>query len=79
MIERAVKNLSSDLHRSFYIGDKDVDLQCAFNAGIPSILVLTGYGKETLEQIKSWKEALPAYIAHNLSEAIELAMTNTKL
>ncbi|HSH96083.1 MAG TPA: HAD-IIIA family hydrolase, partial [Roseimicrobium sp.] len=36
-----------DLSRSYMVGDKLIDLQCGWNAGVrKSILVRTGYGKE---------------------------------
>jgi D-glycero-D-manno-heptose 1,7-bisphosphate phosphatase len=36
-----------DLANSYMIGDKDIDLQCGWNAGVKkSILVRTGYGKK---------------------------------
>jgi D-glycero-D-manno-heptose 1,7-bisphosphate phosphatase len=36
-----------DLALSYMIGDKDIDLQCGWNAGVKkSILVRTGYGKQ---------------------------------
>ena len=44
---------SVDLGRSFMIGDKLIDLQCGWNAGVQrSILVRTGYGRKVeAEQI----------------------------
>jgi len=37
-----------DLARSYLIGDKLIDLECGWNAGVrASILVRTGYGAET--------------------------------
>ncbi len=37
-----------DLHRSYMIGDKRLDLECGWNAGVRRcILVRTGYGAET--------------------------------
>ena len=46
-----------DLAQSFMIGDKLIDLECGWNAGVKkSILVRTGYGakleREELEQLK---------------------------
>jgi D-glycero-D-manno-heptose 1,7-bisphosphate phosphatase len=43
----AREELGIDLARSYMIGDKDIDLQCGWNAGVKkSILVRTGYGKK---------------------------------
>ncbi|MGO8699041.1 MAG: D-glycero-alpha-D-manno-heptose-1,7-bisphosphate 7-phosphatase [Limisphaerales bacterium] len=40
-----------DLPRSYMIGDKLIDLECGWNAGIrKSILVRTGYGKKVEEE-----------------------------
>ncbi len=37
-----------DLARSYMIGDKLIDLECGWNAGVrKSLLVRTGYGRET--------------------------------
>jgi len=40
--------LAVDLARSFMVGDKVIDLECGWNAGVrQSLLVRTGYGAET--------------------------------
>jgi len=44
----AQKEFNLDLAESFMVGDKLIDLQCGWNAGVTkSILVRTGYGTET--------------------------------
>ena len=41
-------DLGVDLARSFMVGDKVIDLECGWNAGVQqSLLVRTGYGAET--------------------------------
>lgn len=59
-----------DLARSYMIGDKLIDLQCGWNAGLRrSILVRTGYGAAVEFQEKS---ALgTAVIANDLRDAID--------
>jgi D-glycero-D-manno-heptose 1,7-bisphosphate phosphatase len=42
----AQRDLGLDLARSWFIGDKTVDVQCGRNAGVRPILVLTGYGSK---------------------------------
>ena len=44
MILEAARDLAIDLHHSWMIGDKAIDVQCGRNAGARSILVLTGLG-----------------------------------
>ena len=40
--------LGVDLARSYMVGDKMIDLECGWNAGVSrSLLVRTGYGRET--------------------------------
>lgn len=43
-----------DLAKSFMVGDKWIDLECGWNAGVQqSILVRTGYGSETEQKRQS--------------------------
>jgi len=46
MIESARADFDIDMDRSWMIGDKNLDVEIAKNAGIKSALVLTGYGKK---------------------------------
>jgi D-glycero-D-manno-heptose 1,7-bisphosphate phosphatase len=45
MVLEAARDLGLDLERSWFIGDKAVDVQCGRAAGAKPILVQTGYGK----------------------------------
>jgi D-glycero-D-manno-heptose 1,7-bisphosphate phosphatase len=59
-----------DLSRSYLIGDKLIDLECGWNAGVnKSILVRTGYGAE-LERT-SEKELRRAAIVNDLKSAAD--------
>jgi len=59
-----------DLSQSFMIGDKLIDLECGWNAGVKkSILVRTGYGAE-LER-KSADEWKRAVVVDDLNEAAD--------
>lgn len=62
--------LNVDLSRSYVVGDKLIDLQCGWNAGVrKSLLVRTGYGAELERQMP---EALgDAVIVEDLREASE--------
>ncbi len=59
-----------DLAQSYMIGDKLIDSQCGWNAGVKkSILVRTGYGAETEKLSK--EKLSPAVICESLAEAVE--------
>jgi D-glycero-D-manno-heptose 1,7-bisphosphate phosphatase len=47
LVLQAARDHHVDLARSFFIGDKASDIDCGRNAGVKTILVRTGYGKET--------------------------------
>ena len=45
LVLQAASEHHLDLRRSFFIGDKDSDMQCGRSAGVKTILVRTGYGE----------------------------------
>jgi D-glycero-D-manno-heptose 1,7-bisphosphate phosphatase len=61
MLLEAAAAYAIDLPRSFLIGDKSLDVECGRRAGVPTVQVMTGYGRE---QICS-----PDYIAEDLVQA----------
>lgn len=55
MILEAQRDYAIDLGRSFFIGDKAIDVECGRKAGIRTILVRTGYGgKEEVQARADW-------------------------
>ena len=59
-----------DLSRSYMIGDKLIDLECGWNAGVRrSILVRTGYGAGVEE--KDREKLRNAFVADDLGAAID--------
>ena len=61
---------SLDLSRSYIVGDKLIDLQCGWNAGVKkSLLVRTGYGAEV--ERNSGSELSSAVIVDDLSQAAD--------
>ncbi|MDQ3200129.1 MAG: HAD family hydrolase [Verrucomicrobiota bacterium] len=50
MVLEAERDHGIDLARSFFIGDKAIDVECGRNAGVRTILVKTGYGAKEAEQ-----------------------------
>ena len=68
MIEAACASFNIDLENSWMIGDKAIDVETGFNAGIKTALVLTGYGEKAVKELKR----KPDMIAENLLEAARL-------
>ncbi|MGI9054676.1 MAG: D-glycero-alpha-D-manno-heptose-1,7-bisphosphate 7-phosphatase [Pyrinomonadaceae bacterium] len=66
MIEAACSDFSIDLQQSWMIGDKALDAELGFNAGIKTSMVLTGYGKKDLAKLSR----KPDIVAENLLEAV---------
>ncbi len=61
MVLDAEKEHHLDLSRSVFIGDKEIDVECAHNAGVRAIRVRTGYGRTTDGSVADWvAEDLPA-------------------
>ncbi|PTY03077.1 hypothetical protein DB346_07435 [Verrucomicrobia bacterium LW23] len=69
LLLRAEREHGVDLARSYFIGDRIADVDCALNAGATPILVLTGTcdSPEELERAKSRAH----HIAPGLSGAVE--------
>lgn len=70
MVLEAAQELRLDLARSWFIGDKAIDVQCGANAGTRSILVLTGQGTAA-------DGVGAALIAKDLEEAAEFILKHS--
>jgi len=69
MLQQAAREHDIDLGVSYVIGDKASDINLATNAGARGVLVLTGYGRETLANRDQWPCA-PEMIADDLLDAV---------
>jgi D-glycero-D-manno-heptose 1,7-bisphosphate phosphatase len=67
MIFAAADKHRLDLTRSFFVGDKRSDVECGRTAGLKTILVRTGYGRQT-------DARLADFVAENLNEAADLIL-----
>lgn len=67
MIFQAAREHDVDLARSFFIGDKRSDLDCGRAAGVKTILVRTGYGKNL-------EANLADLVARDLTEAADMIL-----
>lgn len=70
MILEAQRDHNLDLGRSFFIGDKAIDIECGHNAGLRTILVRTGYGAKE-------SHARPDWIAEDFAEAVKIILKET--
>ena len=72
LIEKARSELEIDMEGSYVIGDKWLDIECAHNANLPGILVLTGYGMEELQHMATNPQRdKPAFVAKDLFAAVQ--------
>lgn len=67
MVFEAQRDHNIDPARSFFIGDKVIDVECGRNAGLRTILVKTGYGANETQ-------ASPDWIAEDLSAAADIIL-----
>jgi len=70
LIEKVKSDLEIDMDRSFVIGDRWIDIEFAYKAGLPGILVLTGYGRGDLEYVIPRKKTKPVFVAEDLLRAV---------
>jgi D-glycero-D-manno-heptose 1,7-bisphosphate phosphatase len=72
MVEQAVRDFLAegftvDRSESFFIGDKTVDIECGFRAGLRPILVRTGHNEEELCRKQN---IIPEFVADDLYDAV---------
>lgn len=65
LARRAAADFGIDLRRSYVIGDKPEDVIFGINIGATPILVLTGYGKSSLDLLRRQRQE-PAHVATDL-------------
>ena len=70
MILEATREYQIDLSRSFLVGDKESDVECARNAGVRSIRVKTGPQCDTSDGTADW-------VAEDLQASVEIILDAT--
>ena len=55
MVVEATRDHQVDLSRSFLIGDSEIDVECAHNAGVRAIRVRTGLQRDTTGSMADWR------------------------
>jgi len=77
MVLQAARRYGIDLSRSIFIGDNLTDLECAQNAGCQAVLVLTGLGEITRQNLPSYdKEIL---VCNHLMDTTQLLSVHTAI
>ncbi|MCD8479300.1 MAG: HAD family hydrolase [Candidatus Cloacimonetes bacterium] len=72
MFRQARQDFGIDPAQSFMIGDRATDIGFARNAGMKSILLLTGNGTEEMPKLISSATNRPDFIAENILTAAQL-------
>jgi D-glycero-D-manno-heptose 1,7-bisphosphate phosphatase len=67
MVVKATRDHQIDLARSFLIGDKEIDVECAHNAGVRAIRVRTGMQRDLTGSKADW-------VADDLPAAVEIIL-----
>ena len=78
MIHRATREHGIDLAGSYVVGDSVVDIEAGAAAGLPGVLVLTGYGRGLLEHQKHRFKTEPAYAAEDLHGAVRFILSRRR-
>jgi D-glycero-D-manno-heptose 1,7-bisphosphate phosphatase len=71
MLDRAAREHSLDLQRSFVVGDRYRDIELAHNVRARSVLVRTGYGEGELQWHSTEWPVQPDFVAKDLTEAAD--------
>jgi D-glycero-D-manno-heptose 1,7-bisphosphate phosphatase len=72
-IRLAAKEFDIDIDKSWMIGDHPPDIKVGLNAGTRTIFMLTGHGKQHLEEVKPLN---PDFIAENFLQAADYVISN---
>ena len=71
LIQQAAFEQQVDLTRSYVVGDQVTDIVLAQRLGLPSVLVLTGFGRKALGRLQEAGGPEPDYVAPDLLAATE--------
>lgn len=68
LVFQAAEELNINLPESYFVGDSESDIECGINAGIKTILVKTGKGKESFSILQK-ENKIPTFVAENIFDA----------
>jgi D-glycero-D-manno-heptose 1,7-bisphosphate phosphatase len=70
LILAAAHDFNIDLASSFVVGDKLSDLEAGRRSGCRTILVLTGHGRKSLDELKNGGGPTPDQVCETLGDAV---------
>lgn len=70
MIYESAKEFGINLCKSYLVGDSVSDVECGMQAGIKTVLVLTGYGNDHLSILQK-ENKIPIFVASNFNDACQ--------
>jgi D-glycero-D-manno-heptose 1,7-bisphosphate phosphatase len=79
MIMQAAEDLSLVVSDSYMIGDHITDMKLAVNAGMRSVHVLTGHGKEVREEADETIRSRASHTSRDLSDAVDWILAEQDL
>ena len=71
LLVRACREMNLNPADGFFIGDYFTDIEAGNSAGMRTVLVTTGRGREALLMRNEWKKK-PDFIVNNLEEAVDI-------
>lgn len=77
MLQQGAREFNIDLRRAFVVGDSVVDMQAGNAVGATTILVQTGYGKESLLTCSEQNIAIN-FVADSIVDAVEIILQTVK-
>jgi D-glycero-D-manno-heptose 1,7-bisphosphate phosphatase len=77
LARRAAFDFRLDLRHSYTVGDKVEDIAFGINIGATPVLVLTGFGRESLKQLLD-QQIKPAFVAADILAAAEWILAREK-
>jgi D-glycero-D-manno-heptose 1,7-bisphosphate phosphatase len=77
MAQQAVQDLNIDTTKSYMIGDKVEDILFGMNINATPILLLTGFGQQSLPKLRE-KGMEPAHVAETLIDAVDWILEKEK-
>lgn len=77
MLRQGEREFKLDLSKCFVVGDRVVDIKAGLAVGATTVLVLTGYGKNAVQECKE-TDIHPAFVAGSIIEAVDYILEQVK-